>query len=151
AKHWLNSIDPSIGQWGFMAAWEFLYYDEDGADIDYTKTLPVWYFAAGPGLLLRRSDWTRSGVYFGIWAGPLVESHQDFDVNGFQIFQGDWLAGNAIIWSTDGVSEQSTEYHNNLTFGGAGQTWQNPDLGAAQDAGKTLLEENTSEYSYFAG
>jgi hypothetical protein len=144
-KDWLNTITPSLDTTSIMCGYDFLYYNEDAASMDYTKSLPLWYYASGPGILLRRSGWTSTASYFGIWAGPNAEAHQDMDVNGFQIFKGNWLAGAASLWSNSGEIE-ATNSHNNLTFSGADQTWQNPGPG-----GQMLKEENTAEYSYFAG
>ncbi len=149
AKTWLNSISPNLDTSRIMCGYDFLYYNEDAPSGSYTS-LPLWYYASGPGILLRRSNWTTTASYFGIWAGSLEEAHQDFDVNGFQIFKGSWLAGAASLWSNTGEIED-TGSHNNLTFGNAGQTWQNPGNGDPSEAGWMLKQENTSEYSYFAG
>ncbi len=149
AKMWLNTITPNLDTTRIMCGYDFLYYNEDSPACSYTS-LPLWYYASGPGILLRRSDWTANASYFGIWAGSNAEAHQDMDVNGFQIFKGDWLAGAASIWSNSGEIEY-TGSHNNITFSGAGQTWQNPDNGDPSPGGWMIKQENTSEYSYFAG
>jgi hypothetical protein len=153
AKFWLDHISPDIAQWPATMAWEFLYYDDDSPSRDFTGELPPYYFAPGSGVLLRRSDWSNTATYFGIWAGPLLESHQDRDVNGFEIYKGAWLAGNASIWSNSGILND-TGYHNNITFGGQGQTLQDGDsTSPTPDAfgGEVLKQENTPDYTYFAG
>src|SRR5262249_29149330 len=85
-----------------------------------------------------------------IWAGPLREGHQNFDVNGFMIFKGGWLAGNTTIWSHSGILS-ATLNQNNLTFGGMGQAPQAPDARWPDEAGRTGKHEETAEYTYFAG
>ena len=104
-------------------SWEFLFYNEDITSQDYTQTQPLWYFASGPGMVFRRSSWATNATYWGIWAGPLEESHQNLDVNGFTIFKGTWLAGNASLYSASGVWQYTAD-QNNLTFGGFGQALQ---------------------------
>ncbi len=150
AKYWLDNITPSTSQWDFTQVWEFLLYNEGLQSVDYRTQLPTWYFASGPGVLIRRSDWTPNATYWGIWAGPLQETHQDHNVNGFLIYKSGWLASNANMYSQSGII-QDTDANNNYTFGGNEQWWQYPDSSYPNEAGKVLIQENTNEYTYFAG
>src|SRR5262249_50069565 len=120
------------------------------ASADYRQTLPLGYLAKGPGLFTRRSDWTTTATYWGIWSGPLQESHQNQDVNGFLIYKGGWLVGNDTMYSQSGIMNP-TIYQNNITVGGVGQTWQAPDATWPSDAGKILTLEDNTQFSYFAG
>ncbi len=149
-KYWLDHIDPNTSTWTDVAPWEFLYYEDNVAAVDYTTDTPTAYLAPGPGLLVARSNWTSSATYFGIWSGPLQESHQSRDVNGFLIYKGGWLIGNANIWSHSGI-EADTRYQNNLTFGANDQSWQIPDASWPQEAGRVLNVESGTDYTYFAG
>jgi len=151
-KYWLDHINPNIGQWSFTSAWEFLYYNPAATSANYTTALPTSHFVPGPGILFRRSDWTTSATFFGIWAGPDEEGHQDGDVNGFLIYKGDWLAANANIYSQSGI-EQATYDYNDITFGSQPliQDWQTPDSTWPLPAGQTVVQDNTSEFTYFAG
>ena len=149
-RHWLDTMVPNASTWLYTSAWEFLFLDEAVTPLDYSTALNPWYFAPGPGMLVRRSNWTPDATYFGIWAGPLQESHQSKDVNGLKIWKGSfWLLGDANVWSHSGI-EADTINHNNYNLGPYGQTWQEPQDGVPQ-AGHTLKAENTAEYSYFAG
>ncbi len=151
-QFWLNNINPnSTSRYWPWEVWpEFLYYVEGAPATNYTSSLPLYYFASGPGLLVRRSNWSNSATYWGIWCGKLEESHQSHDVNGFKIFKGSWLAGDANIWSDSGIL-QNTASFNNMTFGGNDQTWQVPNPTWPDEAGTILKNESTPTYTYFAG
>jgi len=149
-KDWLDTITPNISSLDGVLADEFLYYDETHASLDYTATLPTNYYAPGMGFLTNRSDWSNTATYWGIWAGPNFEAHEDQDVNGFEIWKGGWLAGNDSVWSSDGTLGQ-TIYHNNLTFGGLQQTWQGPDASYPDQGGRCQRHEVGKDYTYFAG
>ncbi|TSC72820.1 MAG: fibronectin, type III domain-containing protein, partial [Parcubacteria group bacterium Gr01-1014_38] len=145
-------------------AWEFLYYDED-LPVTPLSSLPLSYYAEGPGLLVKRSNWTATATYWGIWSGPLMESHQFNDANGFLIWEGnDWLVGNASLWGSDGI-DQDTKSHNNMTFGmlttqqlcepatapcSLGQDKQEPNATWPQHAGQIVKLEQGQDYVYFA-
>ena len=150
AQHWLDTITPATSQWSFVHAWEFLDYDETAPSTDYTTSLSTSYFAPGPGVLLDRSSWSADATYFGIWAGPVRESHQSRDANGFKIWRGGWLAGDANIWSHSGILGE-TVFHNNLTFGGLEQTWVEPSTADRDDAARVESTESTADYVFFAG
>ena len=150
AQHWLDTITPPNSQWSFVHAWEFLDYDESAPSTDYTTSLPLTYVAPGPGVLLHRTSWAADATYFGIWAGPVRESHQSRDANGFKIWNGSWLAGDANIWSHSGILGE-TGFHNNLTFGGLEQTWIEPTARDRDDAATVESTESTPDYVFFAG
>lgn len=150
ARGWLDRIDPQVSRTWFALPWEFLYYDEDADSIDYTQELPFYYFAPGAGMFTRRSSWEDDATYWGIWAGPLQESHQSHDVNGIKIYKGGWLLGDANIYSWTGVLSD-TQFHNNYTFGGLEQAWQRPERNWPDEAGEVLALENTDQYTYFHG
>jgi uncharacterized repeat protein (TIGR01451 family) len=144
-KHWLDTMEPNISSASFTAPWEFVFYDETAASADYTKSLPLSYLAKGTGTFLNRTNWTDSATYWGIWAGPLGESHQNRDVNGFLIWKDGWLAGNATMWSHSGILNE-TDNNNNITIDGKGQTWQSDS-----DGGHIIKTDDGSDYSLFSG
>lgn len=150
ARWWLDNISPAISNYPAMLAWEFLYFDEDVKSLNYGEELPLVYYAPGPGLLVGRSGWGTDATYWGIWAGPLIEGHQDRNVNGFLIYKGGWLAGNATLTSHSGILAD-TRFHNNITFGEFEQDWQYQTPQFPNPAGKVLKHESTAEYSYFVG
>src|SRR6185503_17566869 len=97
--------------------------------------------------------------------GPLVQSHQFKDVNGFLIWKGTgWLVTDANLRSHSGI-ENYTLFHNNFTFypdphpgGGSGfppqrgQYWQDPPGdGVRGQGGQALRFESTAEFGYFEG
>ncbi len=145
-KSWLDRIQPSTNSDYTDVTWEFLYYNEDVQSIDYTKVLPTSYFAPGPGILVKRSSWAPDATYWGIWAGPLQQAHQNCAVGGFHIFKEGWLLGSASTYSWSGVVSD-TQYHNTMTFGGNAQIWQYASL----DTGRTIHREVAGDYSYFSG
>jgi hypothetical protein len=149
-KWWLDHITPNTSVWDFQSAWEFLYYDEDAPSADYTQSFATSYLTSGPGILLKRSDWSPTATYWGAWSGPLEEGHQNADVNGFMIYKGGWLAGNTTIWSQSGIWNDTLS-SNNMTFGGLEQDWQTPDAAWPNPAGSIVKEEDASDYTYFAG
>jgi len=149
-KYWLDTINPNYSHWDWQQAWEFIFYDENATATDYTAVLSPWYFAPGPGFMVRRSNWTTDATYWGIWAGPLQESHQNCEVNAFLIYKAGWLAGNATIWSHSGILN-STPNCNTYMLGTYGQTQQTPDATWPQEAGHVVKQENNSEYGFFSG
>ncbi len=150
AKRWLDTISPSVSTWSFQVPWEFIYYDTQAPSADYTAALPTSYFAPGPGMFVKRSSWASDATYWGFWSGPMYEDHQNRDVNGFMIYKGDWLAGNATIWSHSGILN-GTDDQNNVTIGGQGQWWQGPDAKWPDEPGRILAREDTASYTYIAG
>ena len=150
AQYWLNTITPSETVWPWVVAWEFLDYDEKAPATDYTQTFPLSYFAPGAGVLVARSDWSADATYFGIWAGPVRESHQAREANGFKIWKGSWLAGDANIWSHSGILGE-TWHHNTVTIGGRAQMWVEPTAAAPEDGASWKAAEDTREYVVFAG
>src|SRR3569833_541422 len=152
AKYWLDNIAPNIASWSFPVAWEFLFYNPAQTSKNYEQQLGTAHFVPGPGILFRRSDWTTSATYFGIWAGPDSEGHQSGDVNGFMIYKDGWLASNANIYSQSGILQDTYDF-NAITFGPdhLEQQWQPPDSTWPLEAGQTVADDNTTEFSYFAG
>ena len=163
-QHWLNTITPSTSNYSY-AEWEFLFYDRNQAATPYEPSWPRYYFAPGSGFFLRRSAWNAAATYWGIWSGPLTQSHQNKDVNGFLIWKGTgWLVTDANLPSHSGI-EQYTLFHNNFTFypdphplqGSAyppqrGQQWQEfPGSGVRGEAGQALRHESTAEFGFFEG
>jgi len=151
-KFWLDNINPNISTWSDTVAWEELYYNSASSSQDYRLSQPTDHFVSGPGIEFRRSDWTPTATYFGIWSGPLQQGHQAGDVNGFTIYKNGWLVANANIYSHSGI-EQATYDYNNITFGTdpITQDWQIPDDTWPLEAGQALVHDNTAEFSYFAG
>ncbi|HEX6739739.1 MAG TPA: Calx-beta domain-containing protein, partial [Vicinamibacteria bacterium] len=163
-QHWLNTITPATSNYSY-AEWEFLFYDRNQTATPYEPTWPRHYLAPGPGFFVRRSGWTPGATYWGIWSGPLAQSHQNKDVNGFLIWKGSgWLVTDANLRSHSGI-ENYTLFHNNFTFfpdphpaSGSGyppqrgQLWQEPPGdGVRGDGGQALRAESTAEFGYFEG
>lgn len=150
AQSWLDTIDPNTSDHWFAIPWEVLYYHENLHSAAQIDSLPLWYFASGPGLLVQRTSWTPEATYWGIWSGPYREAHQNADVNGFLIYKGGWLVGNTTIWSYSG-DFSATIYQNNVTIGGVGQEGQTPDTDYPEEAGTVLKLEVAEDYSLFEG
>lgn len=144
-QHWLNTIGHRAAGVDSYLMGEFLYYAAAASAIDYTQAEPLHYFAPGPQVLLQRSDWSAAATYWGIWAGKLEQGHQARDVNGFRLWKGGWLVGDASIWSASGTANH-TSAQNNFSFGGAEQYWL-----AEGDTNATLRREVAATYTYFAG
>lgn len=147
AQFWLQNIKWNMSYQDSEQLWEFLWYDDDAPARDYRTDLPTHYFAPGPGILVKRSSWTPDATYWGIWAGNLLEFHQNRDVNGFIIYKGGWLLGNTTIWSIDGELTHSY-FNNNYTFD-ADDIYNGQFQ--VENAGSVLKWEVTGEYSAFEG
>ena len=144
-NYWLKTIAKRETTLDSTVAWEFFYCDEDVPTRDYTESLNTSYFAEGPGIFLKRSGWGPQATYWGVWAGKLQQGHQARDVNGFHLYKGGWLVGNASIWS-HAQDATDTEFWNNLTFGSHQQYWLQEN-----DTNRTLAHELGSDYTYFCG
>jgi hypothetical protein len=142
-KWWLDHITPNPDVYRESKWEEFLWYREDLPALDYTQTLSTGYLAQGSGWMTSRSGWDKEATQVFMMAGPMLESHQDRDENGFLIYRGDWLAATAKLNSQSGLVPQAS-LNNSLTIGGQEQAWGPPPA-------KVLHYADTPQYAYFAG
>jgi hypothetical protein len=143
AKWWLDHITPARNRWRFTQWEEFLWYRDDRQALDYTRQLPLGYYARGAGWMTSRSDWRPQATQVVMIAGPTRASHQDRAQNGFMIFRGDWLAAAAKLRSHSGLRPDAAS-NNSITVGDLAQT-------LSQDAAHVLHFADTDQYAYFAG
>jgi hypothetical protein len=147
AKYWLNTISPSTSGSGEAGAWEFLYWNEDSPATNYSL-LPLSYFAPGPGILMKRSDWTSNASMWSIRAGRLRNNHQTRDENGFLLWRGGYLLGSAQSWSQGGALED-TVFQNNWTIGEQQYNGQFPDN--SNGYASVQAHDVGTDYAFFSG
>jgi hypothetical protein len=78
----LKGIGDTENNLGDTTDWmDFLFWDPNAADADYTATTPLSYLAAGQGEVGARSDWSSAATYMSYVAGPFVAmaGHESYD------------------------------------------------------------------------
>jgi len=161
-KDWLDKMSPNISDYSEDIVFEFLFYPEELPAKDISQHDPFFY-APGPGLSVRRANWSPTSTYFEIWSGPNRSSHINMDNNGFLIFKGnankdgmDYLIGNVPGWTTFGTG-RNTYNHNNMMLGNYEQDWQSPYDSSSygdrwpSEAGWVEQHTHQPQYSYFVG
>jgi hypothetical protein len=81
---------------------------------DPHESFPTHYFAAGPGRILSRTDWSQSASWFNFNLGWTGIDHQHGDGNMFDFFRkGEWLTKERTGY---GNVAASSDYKNTLTI-----------------------------------
>ena len=88
----------------FMAYVDYLLEHSDVPAQPLTR-LSTAYWASGVGQFSMRSSWTATATYSNFICGPYKESHASRDQGSFVIFNGDWLALDANIFSHSGIQQ----------------------------------------------
>ena len=110
ASWWLHAIANQTMESGFNYRDNLLPAGDGGTPPD-----ELVYHALGTGQLFARTGWDRHAVWLQFSAGPYLQSHAHQDQGAFTLYQDNWLAVSANIWSRSGI-QQGTEVHNVLRF-----------------------------------
>ncbi|HEY0190143.1 MAG TPA: hypothetical protein VGC42_03420 [Kofleriaceae bacterium] len=114
----LASSLPQMGS-SFMLAYDFLY---DNANVTAAPmgTMNTTYYAPGIGELYARSGWDKHATWVNLIAGPYTQSHAHQDQGSLMIYKDGWLAYDAVINSSSGLT-QSPQAHGlvRISNGGA--------------------------------
>jgi hypothetical protein len=124
ARQWLNTVRPSVDN--YVAA------VDTGGPTRALSSLPLDYYASGPGYLWAKDSWSSSAMstMFQL-GGPSGVGHNHLDQGTFQIWRnGRWLSkestgyGGATIRGLGGSGTEdvnSTFAHNGILINGNGQ------------------------------
>jgi len=145
-QYWLNHVLTDMGWWDFMFPWDFLLYEPDLVERDFSD-LATSFFAEGVGFVNARTSWRESAASFTLVSTDYVQSHQHLDQNHFIFYKSDRLATDGNALSDTGI-EQMTRFHCVFLIDGQGQgPWQ-----VARDSvGVITTFEGAGSYSYAAG
>jgi len=143
-RHYINTVHPVLERHG--AAEDLLCRDRSAPAEDYTKKLPLAYFAPGQGFLFTRSSWEKDATFACFQSGgPTGVDHQHGDANTFQVYRkGVWLTREVSGYS--GPADD-TAAHNGLLIDGKGQR---PFHSSVPDA-RTLAVSTGKGYAYAKG
>lgn len=95
--------------------WELFLYNTGQSSVDYTASLPTYYFSPGDNHTFYRSDWTTSAIYTQYNGGAVGGSNGDTDhmqlgSGNVEIQRGaDYLLVDTVDWTgADGVTGSPT-------------------------------------------
>ena len=108
-----NSSVPQMKS-GFMFYADFM-YEQPNLQARKLDELSTAYYGSGTGQVMMRSSWDKSATFANFICGPYTESHAHRDQGSFVIFNGDWLALDANLYSRSGI-EQEENLHNLVRF-----------------------------------
>jgi len=111
-QYYLDHIAPTYDEPGFRG---YIYQDvlyELGLEESAPSSLPTSYDSSGTHFVSLRSGWDEGATSIGIAGTPYVDqSHAHIDSASFTIFKRDWLAVDAVTYSTAGLN-WSADAHN---------------------------------------
>jgi len=110
ASWWLNRISIQRMSSGFNSRHDLL----PVGDVERAPDRLV-YHARGAGQLFARTSWTKDAMWLDFTAGTFDQSHGHEDQGAFTLFQGDWLAATANIWTHSGT-QRGTDVANVVRF-----------------------------------
>jgi len=103
-----NCSVPAMTE-SFMAVDDFLYENADVAASPMTA-LNTAYFASGIGEIYTRSGWDTHATWVNMIAGPYTQSHAHQDQGSLMIYKDGWLAYDAVINSSSGLTQDTTAH-----------------------------------------
>ncbi len=92
-----------------MLVYDFL-YDNDGVTAQPLAQMPTDYYASGIGQLYSRSGWDKAATYVNLTAGAYTESHAHQEQGALMIFKGEWLSGDGVFASSNGIIQETTSH-----------------------------------------
>ena len=104
----LASSLPQMGS-SFMLAYDFL-YDDSNVTAQPMGTMNTTYYAPGIGEVYARSGWDKHATWVNLIAGPYTQSHAHQDQGSLMIYKDGWLAYDAVVNSSSGLT-QSPQAH----------------------------------------
>jgi hypothetical protein len=110
ASWWLHAIANQTMESGFNYRDNLLSAGDVG-----TPPEERVYHASGTGQLFARTGWNRGAMWLQFSAGPYLQSHAHQDQGAFTLYQDNWLAVSANIWSHSGI-QQGTDVQNLVRF-----------------------------------
>jgi hypothetical protein len=130
---------------GFMHVYDFL-LDGLGAAPAPLDTIPLAHHAVGIGGIYARSSWTATGAtWLGLQSGPYTESHAHQDQGSILLYDGEWLVGDAVVYSHSGLPQMPTAHSMvRIDVGGS------PLRQLASTTSRTTVVRSGSGWHYFA-
>jgi hypothetical protein len=99
---------PAMGS-SFMLAYDFL-YDDTSVTAQPLTGMNTSYYASGIGELYARSGWDTHATWVNLIAGPYTQSHAHQDQGSLMIYKDGWLAYDAVINSSSGLTQETTAH-----------------------------------------
>ncbi|HEX4419534.1 MAG TPA: hypothetical protein VH165_16590 [Kofleriaceae bacterium] len=99
---------PQMGS-SFMLAYDFL-YDDSAVTAAPLTGMNTSYYASGIGELYARSGWDTHATWVNLIAGPYTESHAHQDQGSLMIYKDGWLAYDAVVNSSSGLTQATTAH-----------------------------------------
>jgi len=109
AKTQLMASSVPVMQYGFMDAYDFL-YDNANVTARPIDGLNTTYYAPGIGELYARSGWDTHATWVNLIAGPYTQSHAHQDQGSLMIYKDGWLAYDAVVDSSSGLTQETTAH-----------------------------------------
>jgi hypothetical protein len=103
-----NCSVPKMSE-SFMDVDDFLYENRDVA-ASPMDALNTAYFAPGIGELYARSGWDKHATWVNMIAGPYTESHAHQDQGSLMLYKDGWLAYDAVVDSSSGLTQDTTAH-----------------------------------------
>lgn len=142
-QKWINDWSYHT-TWGYKLYNEFIWYDDQLEEVDYTREVGNFYYLEGVQTLFWRSDWTSDACWVMMKMGVLNTDHAHNGLGNFIIYRNGYLAADksAIIQADMAYSDAD---HNDLFI--------QPSDDRRLYWGHSVVEhiENTADYIYFAG
>ncbi len=99
---------PAMGS-SFMRVYDFL-YDNANVTAQPIDGLNTTYHAKGIGEIYTRSGWDTHATWVNLIAGPYTQSHAHQDQGSLMIYKDGWLAHDAVIHSSSGLTQATTAH-----------------------------------------
>ena len=148
AQRWVETTQPRVSR--YVAA------VRTGVGSVGFDTLPLDYYAPGPGTQFVKSGWDAGGTSMMIQLGYGMDppAHQHFDAGSFQLWRaGQWLTRESVSYTEmiagyrglGTIPANQTHGHNGILFHGVGAAW-----GTFDGYPKVTRLETQDAYAYSA-
>jgi hypothetical protein len=109
AKSQLMASSLPQMQYSFMVVYDFL-YDDTAVTAQPVGSLNTTYYASGIGELYARSGWDAHATWVNLIVGPYTQSHAHQDQGSLMIYKDGWLAYDAVVDSSSGLTQETTAH-----------------------------------------